>query len=52
MSVAHIITREFGDVPDWDSCQGPQSNKACAELAQPLTGCGALETWSYLSPQR
>lgn len=51
MFVAHIIIREHGDVPDWDSCQGPQS-KGCAELAQSLTGCGALESWPHPSPQR
>lgn len=36
MSVAHITTKENGDIPGRGSC---------AELNPPLTGCGALETW-------
>lgn len=45
------MAREHWDAPGWDSCQGPKS-KGCAQLAQPLTICGAQESWPHLSLQR
>lgn len=44
-SVAHITTREHGDIPSWDNHQGSYGCPwDCAELALPLTGCNTQES--------
>lgn len=46
MFMAHLITREHGNVSGRDTCQGPhECPAAMCNWAHPLTGCNPLEIW-------
>ena len=52
-SVAHITTREHGDIPSWDNHQGSYGCPwDCAELALPLIGSAIQCPASCLSSKR
>jgi hypothetical protein len=48
MSLAHITTREHGEVPGWSSCLGPPGCPWAVYLAPPLRACRAPERWPHL----
>lgn len=49
MSVAHIPTREHGDVHGRGSSQTPQGWPEAVQKTLPFIGWGALESWSSLT---
>lgn len=49
MSIAHITTRDHGDIPGQDSCLEPHGYPGSAELSLPLPDCSGLGNWPYLS---
>lgn len=47
MSVAHISSREHGDIPDGTAVEGPHGCSRAVQNWSPFNGCGALENWPY-----